>query len=347
MPLVSAHGATTMRGVVADSPVVALLDSGVRVTHDEFAYAGPRATNDQIAAWWDFTTDKKPTAVLPKPGQTWDPTVRTPYDSAGHGTGTAAMAVGLNRDAAKTPSGAPGYRLAIGKVSGNAGAIQHLSDAIRWAVHTVHASVISISLGTIVPDAAALYADDLDAIDDAWRSGVLVVVANGNGWGNVGVLPGEPGWAVAYGMSNHVLAVGGSDLQGVLETTDPEVTALSAVQTATNTADGAYILESGTSFAAPFVAGLAARAIAAGRAAHRDVSPAHIRQLLEYSAVDGPRPPQSEGYGSLSLAELPSVLRYARAGALPARPNPDVSGTYVENVAMPLRDLWGTTLRRA
>jgi subtilisin family serine protease len=311
VPLVSAHGATTMRGVVADSPVVALLDSGVRVTHDEFAYAGPRATNDQIAAWWDFTTDKKATAVLPK-----------------------------------TPSGAPGYRLAIGKVSGNAGAIQHLSDAIRWAVHTVRASVISISLGTVVPDAAALYADDLDAIDDAWRSGVLVVVANGNGWGNVGVLPGEPGWAVAYGMSNHVLAVGGSDLQGVLETTDPEVTALSAVQTATNTADGAYILESGTSFAAPFVAGLAARAIAAGRAAHRDVSPARIRQLLEYSAVDGPRPPQSEGYGSLSLAELPSVLRYARAGGLPARPNPDVSGTYVENVAMPLRDLWGTTLRR-
>jgi len=334
-----------MPGVVAGSPIVALLDSGVRVTHREFAYAGPRATNDQVVAWWDFTTDKRPSALFPKPGQTWDPTVRTPYDSAGHGTGTASMAVGLGRDKAKTPSGAPGYRLAIGKVSGNAGAIQNLPQAIRWAVHTVHASVISISLGDIVPEPAALVAEDLDAIDDAWSSGVLVVVANGNGWANLGVVPGEPGWAMAYGMSTHVLAVGGSDLQGVLDTNDPEVTALSNVHTAWNTSDDAYLDEGGTSFAAPFVAGLAARAIAAGRAAHRDVSPAHIRQLLEYAAVDGPRPPQSEGYGSLSLTELAAVLRHARVGSLPARPDPDLSGTYVEKVAMPLRELWGTTLR--
>ncbi len=345
VPLAPAQGAATLRGVVAGSPIVALLDSGVRVTQEEFAYAGPHAANDQVVAWWDFTANKKPVAVLPKPGQTWDPAVPTPYDDEGHGTGTASMAVGLDRTTDKTPSGAPGYRLAIGKVSGNSGAAQNLAGAIGWAVHTVHASVISISIGTITPDPSTLSADVLDAFDDAWRSGVLVVVANGNGWGNVGVVPGEPGWATGFGESTHVLAVGASDEQGVLETTDPEVTALSDVHAASNTADDAYVDEGGTSFAAPFVAGLAARAIAAGRAAHRDVSPAHIRQLLEYSALDTVRPPQSEGYGSLSLDQLPAALRYARAGTLPARPDPDVTGWYVENVAMPLRALWSNTLR--
>jgi subtilisin family serine protease len=334
-------------GVVAGSPIVAVLDTGVRVTHQEFDYRGPHAANDQIVAWWDFTADKKPALVLPKPGQLWDTQVAQPYDDLGHGTSVASMAVGLNRNAAKTRSAAPGYRLAVGKVLSNGAGQAPLATAINWAVHTVHASVINISIGSIAPvPSAVLGVDALDAIDDAWRSGVLIVVGNGNGWGNVGVLPGEPGWAMDYGMSTHVLTVGESDeTANELDSTDPEVTAQGADTMAANTGDGDYMYEGGTSFASPFVAGFAARLITAARERGRRMSPEQLRTLIEYSAVDTILPPQFEGYGQLALAQLPGALAHARAGTLPARPNPDLNGWYEDNVAMKLRDLWSNQLR--
>jgi hypothetical protein len=347
VPALAATSGASRRGVVPASPIVAVLDTGVRVTNHEFDYRGPRAADDQVVAWWDFTTDKKAKAVLPRPGQLWDPQVSQPYDNQGHGTGVAAMAVGLNRTVAKTPSAASGFRLAVGKVNGNAGATQNLAQAIHWAVHTVHAAVINISIGSIAPVPSAWPAPGhYDAIDDAWRSGVLVVVGNGNGWGNVGVLPGEPGWAMDYGMSTHVLTVGESDTgANELDSTDPEVTAQGTVNTASNTSDGAYVYEGGTSFASPFVAGFAARLVAAARERRRPLSPERLRTLIEYSAVDTALPPQLEGYGALSLAQLPSALTHARAGTLPTRPSPDLSGWYVDNVAMRLRNIWSNQLR--
>lgn len=346
VPLASAH-ASAPGGVVAGSPIIAVIDTGVRVTHEEFDYRGPRSKHDQVVAWWDFTTDKKRRIVEPRPGQTWDPQVAEPYDdyTTGHGTGVAAMAVGLNRTRAKSRSAAPGYRLAIAKVLDAAGTgTAELPAAIRWAARTVHASVINISIGTITPFPAALDVDVLDAIDAATRAGVLVVLGNGNGWANAGV-PGEPGWATGYGESTSAFAIGAADTQGLTFSTDPEVTANSAVHTATNSATGAYIDVTGTSFASPFVAGFAARLIEASRAAGRDASPDRIRRLIEYSALDTVRPPQSEGYGEITLAALPAALAHARAGTTPKRPNPDPSGWYVENVSMKLRDLWSNQLR--
>jgi subtilisin family serine protease len=344
--LASTPKSTTSR-VVDRSPIVAVLDSGVRVTHQEFDYRGPHATGDQVVAWWDFTTVKKTKAVLPRQGQLWDPQVAQPYDDIGHGTGVAAMAVGLNRSPTKTASAAPGYRLAVAKVSGNVSATENLGAAIRWAVHTVHASVINISIGSVAPIPAAWPSpEELDAIDDAWRSGTLVVVANGNGWGNVGVLPGEPGWSMNYGMSTHVLTVGESDATAnELDSTDPEITAQGVVTTASATGDRAYVYEGGTSFAAPFIAGLAARLIAAARDRGRRLRPDRLRTLLEYSAVDTAVPPQFEGYGAVSLAQVPPAEAHARAGTLPTRPNPDLSGWYVDNVTMRLRDIWSNKLR--
>ena len=355
MPALASTAHRASAGAVAGSPIVAVLDTGVRVTHQEFDYRGPHSADDQIVAWWDFTADTKPQPTVPRPGQMWDPQVSQPYDNDGHGTGVAAMAVGLNRAGTKTPSAAPGYRLAVGKVlpvnggSGNStggGTPVYLAAAIHWAVHTVRASVINVSIGSPAPLPAALSKVVLDAIDDAWRSGVLVVVANGNGWGNVGDLPGEPGWALDYGMSTHVLTVGASDSEdNVLDSTNPEVAALSAVTTAATANDRAYVYEGGTSFASPFVAGFAARLVAAARDSGRRLSPDRLRTLVEYGADDTVLPPQFEGYGALSLAQLPAPLAHARAGTLPARPNPDPSGWYVQNVDMRLRDIWSNQLR--
>jgi hypothetical protein len=65
-----------------------------------------------------------------------------------------------------------------------------------------------------------------------------------------------------------------------------------------------------------------------------------LELLLKYAARDTVTPPQFEGYGALSTAELPAASAHARAGTLPGRPSPDISGTYVEQVAGALRSAW-------
>src|SRR5688572_18294914 len=97
-------------------PVVAVVDTGLRATHQEFDYRGPTSTSDQVVAWWDFTSEVKEKVALPGPGQLWDTAVRDPYDRQGHGTGTAAMAVGRNAVPEKTPAALPGGKVAIAKV---------------------------------------------------------------------------------------------------------------------------------------------------------------------------------------------------------------------------------------
>ena len=298
-----------------------------------------------MVAWWDFTGDRKGKVVEPKAGQLWDPLVPEPYDPVGHGTGVSAMAVGLNRDPLKTPSAAPGFRFGVARVLAiTSGQQAPLGDAIRWAVRTVHASVINISIGSIAPQPAVVVADDYAALDEARAAGVLVVVANGNGWGNVGCVPGEPGWATWYGSSTSVLSVGSAGPLAPCSTTDPEVTTNDVVWTASFSGDHDYGYDGGTSFASPFIAGFAARLVAQCRTAHRAASPAYIQQLIEYLAVDTVMPPQFEGYGEVELAQLAAGLRYAAAGTLPTRPSPDLPKRYVDQIAV-LRDLWSNKLR--
>ena len=340
--LVAPHAtALSPRPAAPQGPVVALVDTGVRATHQEFDYRGPTSTTDQFVAWWDFTSEAKHRIVLPRPGQTWDTSVRDPYDRNGHGTGTAGMAVGRDVVRQKTPSAYPGGRLAVAKVGTADGTIEgDLAAAIRWATDTVHANVISMSIGTLAPLPAALQQDVYDAIAAARRKGVLVVVANGNGWANSGAVPGDPGWANGFSSSTKALTVGAAGAAGYLVTTDPEVVAGYSVTTPSSEGDNVYAEESGTSFAAPYVAGFAAAVLEAAWAAGRAPGPDRLEQLLKYSAQDTVTPPPFEGYGVLTQAQLPAAEAHARAGTLPRRPSPDVSGTYVERVAGQLRATW-------
>ena len=321
-------------------PVVAVVDTGLRATHQEFDYRGAASTSDQVVAWWDFTTEVKDKVALPEPGQVWDTAVRDPYDRHGHGTGTAGMAVGRNAVPEKTASALPGGKVAIAKVGNEDGAIEgDLAAAIRWAAETVRADVISMSIGTIVPIPAAAAQDVYDAIAAARARGVLVVVSNGNGWGNLGLLPGDPGWASGY-SSPATLSVGAAGAIGLLQSTDPEVAAAFTVLSPAHTADNAYVSQSGTSFAAPYVAGFAARLLREARLAGRTADADRLELLAKYTAKDTAVPPSFEGYGTLGAAELATAIGHVRAGTLPTRPSPDVSGLYVESVAGSLRDTW-------
>ncbi len=315
-------------------PIVAVIDSGLRPTHVEFDYRGPRSAADQIVAWWDFTATKG-AARSPRTGQVWDDRTPSPYDDNGHGTAVASMAVGRNRSSEKSPSAAPGYRLAVARVinAGN-GVDGDLGAAVRWATRTVKADVITISINLVapVPRAAGVVEGIFAALDEARQAGITVVVSNGNGWANVGVVPGQPGWATGLGNSPSVLSVGAAAEQGLLFTTDPEIVADHVPIAAGIRADSHYEGVGGTSFATPFVAGLAARIIERARLFGKPSDPARVEELLKLSATDTEIPPTFEGYGELTLRQLPGVLRHAERGTLPGRPSPDPTGIYMREV---------------
>ncbi|MEO7804509.1 MAG: S8 family serine peptidase [Actinomycetota bacterium] len=325
--------------------IVALVDTGVRATHQEFNYGGATSTTDQFVGWWDFSSDTTP-ALLPTPGQTWDPRVADPFDGHGHGTATASAAVGLNAvgPTFKQPSFAPGFKLAVAKVGSSAGAINgDLFEAVKWAVDSVKADVVSISIGVTIQGVLpvpSFFIDVDEAITYARSKGVLVIVSNGNGFLNAGV-PGDPGWANPY-SNNSAFSIGGSGGTATPYsiTTDPEVAAAFTQRLASKTSNTAYVNISGTSFSAPLVAGMAAKLMSIAVANGQDSSPAYIETLLKYLARDTNTPPTFEGYGILDAASFAAGPAHAAAGTLPGRPNPDPNLVYVETFANGMRDLW-------
>jgi hypothetical protein len=324
------------------APIVAVIDTGVNATHREFDYRGPASTTDQFVGWWDFTDEIKKTPVLPVAGQTWDTAVANPYDRNGHGTLTASMVGGRTASSQKTPAAAPGTKLAIAKVGKGDGSIPgDLAAAVTWADSTIHADVISISIGSsiagVAPAPASFSADLFSAITSARSHGILVVVANGNGFLNAGV-PGDPGFAGSPSSSTDVLSVGAAGANGFLVSTDPEVVAVFTVTGPSFKDNTSYVTESGTSFGTPYTAGFAAALIAAARSTGRTLTPLALENLIKYSATDTVVPPQFEGYGVISQAELAKAVAHAKAGTMPT-PN-TANKLYVESVAGTLRTGW-------
>jgi subtilisin family serine protease len=308
---------------------IAVIDSGIDAGHQEF---GP----GQITAWWDFTNEDD----VPDEGpDAWDER-KAPYDGNGHGTQVAGIAAGRNLDARKSMSLAPGRRLAVAKVGTAGGSITgDLAAAFRWAVDVAGADVINMSIGSIVPLPGApllLSSDVYEAIAYARSQGALVTVANGNGTGNAGLVPGD-GASSTFASSLDVLAVGASGLDGLTVSYQPEVSAAYSVVGPEDDGEqgpnDGYGPISGTSFSSPYTAGFAARLIEAARAAGADASPERIEQLVKFSARDTELPPVTEGYGIIDAAQLEAALAHAAAGTLPGRPSPDLNAIYVEEVA--------------
>lgn len=299
---------------------IAMIDSGINAAHQEFAPG-------QLVGYWDFTKG------TPRPGQAFDPD-NPPADDNGHGTLTSAMAAGLNADPRKTPSFAPGFRLSMADVGEGDGTISgDLAAAIRWSVDTIRADVINISIGSIVPvPGAPLLIEEYTALQEARAKGVLVVVANGNGIGNAGLVPGD-GASSFYASSQDVLAVGASGLDGATVSYQPEVAAQYLITGPTNDSTDEYEDAGGTSFSSPLTAGFAARLIAEARAAGRVLEAPELETLVKYAARDTQIPPFWEGYGVIDAMQLEAALAHARAGTLPTRPSPDVNALYVEQVA--------------
>ncbi|CAG6393637.1 Serine protease, subtilisin family [Actinacidiphila cocklensis] len=249
-------------------------------------------------------------------------------DRAGHGTHTASTVAGTGAASDGKERGvAPDADLVVGKVLGDdgSGAMSGIIEGMEWAARTEHARVINMSLGTPVwrtqDDPLSQAVNQLSA-----ETGALFVIAAGN-TGN------SPYSVTAPGTADAALTVGAVDSSDHLadfsaagprmdddglkpDLTAPGVDILAArSQYMNDGGDGYYRSDSGTSMAAPHVAGAAV--LLAQK--HPDWTGQQIKDALMSTSVPTPGySPYQAGSGRLNVAAAYDLDQVFATGSVDA-----------------------------
>ncbi|WP_238697042.1 S8 family serine peptidase [Streptomyces sp. E5N298] len=222
---------------------VAVLDSGADTTHPDLA--------DRIVGSRSFVAGEDVT------------------DRNGHGTHTASTVAGTGAASDGKERGvAPGADLLVGKVldDNGSGPISGIIAGMEWAARTEHAKVVNMSLGTPAwhtqDDPLSQAVNQLSA-----ETGALFVIAAGNSGNSPYTLsaPATADTALTVGAvdaSDHLAdfsSVGPRMNDDALkpDLTAPGVDVLAARSQQMAWGEGYYRTDSGTSMAAPHVAGAA------------------------------------------------------------------------------------------
>jgi serine protease AprX len=300
----SSSGAATS----AQAPTIAIVDSGIQANRADFAPG-------QIAAQVNMTE------LLPN----------APGDGRGHGTFVGSIAAG---SASGKAGAAAGAKLVSIDVMDDAG-MARTSDVIA-AADWISANrarynirVANFSLHSTVP--ASFMFDPLDrAVEKLWFSGIVVVAAAGN-YAQDGVASGVP---YAPGNDPFVITVGAADIKNTSSPADdaaapwsaygytadgfakPElgapgrymvgavpVTSTMALERPDRIVSPGYMWMSGTSFAAPVVAGAAANLLAR----HPGWTPDQVKGALMVSARQSTDKVNALGVGTVHAASADKV----------------------------------------
>jgi subtilisin len=222
------------RGLTGSGVVVGHLDTGVSVDHP--------ALGGAIGAFAEFGEDgaRRPNAA--------------PSDSGTHGTHTAATIVGRPVGGSRVGV-APGARLASASVIEKGNVIARILGGLDWIL-TQGVKVLNMSLGV-----EGFSEEFLQIMRTIRSSGILPVIASGNEGPGTSRSPGNYDFVPSVGASDEADGVWRfSSSQKLVRPRDPIVPDLVAPGDKVISARGAdgYAVSSGSSMAAPHVAGLAA-----------------------------------------------------------------------------------------
>jgi subtilisin family serine protease len=231
-------------------------------------------------------------------------------DEVGHGTHVTGIIVA---EGARMPTGvAPKCRVLPVRVLGalrrgdelvGAGLIENINAGVKYAVDR-GADVINMSLG-VRQEGGGL--PHQEVVDYATRKGVTIVAAAGN--------DGHEGFYYP-GAFPSVIAVGSMDREGqvsAFSTYGPQVSLIAPGEEIYSThLDHGYAHATGTSHAAPFVAGAAALLRSLARERGGRLSARQTKQMLIETAdkVDRQLKDRKAGFGRLNI---PDALRHAAA----------------------------------
>ena len=300
-----------------NAPAIAIVDSGIQAGRSDFG--------GRVVAEVNLTS------ILPN----------SPGDGRGHGTFVAAIAAGerLGRSGASPESDIVSIDVMDDSGMAMTRDVIAAADWILANKNLYNIRVANFSLHSASP--ASVFFDPLDrAVEKLWFNGVVVVTAAGN-YG-VGGAPG--GVTFAPGNDPFVITVGAADINRTVRTSDdfaapwsawgytldgfakPELGAPGRYMIAPVPGTATLMSErpasvkpyntmelSGTSFAAPVVAGAAAQVLAR----HPEWTPDQVKGALMLSANDTP----SATLGSLGVG----MVNAAAAAAVVDPPNPNAA----------------------
>jgi subtilisin family serine protease len=230
-------------------------------------------------------------------------------DPNGHGTHLAGIVAATAGNGRGGSGIAPGVRILPVRVldAQGAGYSSHVAAGIVWATDN-GAAVINLSLGGPIASGA-----QQEAIAYAVSRGVLVVGAAGNNHGTGGVDVAQ--YPAAFADVLAVAAVTPESQPATFSTRGDYVDLAAPGTMITSTYPGdRYASFSGTSMAAPFVAGAAA--LLEGL---RDMTPAQLSDVLRASAVDVAQAGADPATGA-GLVSLPRAVDAVAGPSAPAAP---------------------------
>jgi len=295
--------------------IIAVLDTGVDLTHPEFA--------GKIVHPADYVTDDGDDI---------------PQDENAHGTHVAGIAAGQGNNGQGIAGVSWNAKIMPVQVLGadGRGDTAAVREGIRWA-YQHGAKVINMSLAGEYPD---YYVQQ--AITEAHNAGVLVVAASGNEATSqprypaamnhvlaVGATDHEDKWAYYSNTGTHldVVAPGGDKRPpnigtGIYSTTPMEMT----YQMLEDLTFPEYDYFQGTSMAAPYVSGLAALILSLDPG----LGPDEVEQIIKESAVDLGTPGWDSifGYGRVDVLKALQVTLTNRLSLAPIS-NADKDGNYL------------------
>jgi len=264
---------------------IAMLDTGVSTTHPDLV-GKVRAGKSYVGPTEDA----------------WD-------DDSGHGTHSAGIAAARSNNGVGIAGVCWNCPLVVAKVldAQGVGTWSNVAAAIVWASDQSLVKVICLNLGGTAPDAATHA-----AINYAVARGQLVVAAAGNTMGGDVLFPAQFAECIAVSATDH------RDQLAAFSATGPAVD-LAAPGAEVFSSFGSrgegdtYAVLSGTSMAAPHVAGSAALLWSINPL----LSAVRVRQILESTAIDlGPVGRDvMYGNGRLDLAHAARIASYTRCRA--------------------------------
>ncbi|MEX2104696.1 MAG: S8 family peptidase, partial [Bacilli bacterium] len=236
--------------------VIAIIDTGVDLNH-------PDLRNNLVGG----------INLVPKEGEkVEDAEKRPPQDDNGHGTQVAGILAAEGNNGI----GVSGILwkakvMPIKAMDANGDGKDYIVGRGIYEAVDRGAKIILLSLGDPI---YSIYMKE--AVDYAEVNGVLVVAATGNDYDRVN-------YPAAFPTVIAVGAVNTDDLYMSYSNSGPEVSVMAPGEGIyTTTLNGEYSVESGTSMAAPQVAGLAALILAK----YPDMKPAQVRDFIAQSTVD-------------------------------------------------------------
>jgi thermitase len=292
--LEEAHTYSTGSGEV----VVAVLDTGVTLDHPEY--------RDALLPGFDFVD------IIDGAGEFLGDYIgadEVPDDEVGHGTHVAGIIAG--RGIGMPVGVAPRCRILPVRVLGayqqgktrvGAGLVENINAGVKWAVDQ-GAHVINMSLG-VRHSGGGLPHEEVVAY--AQRRDVTIIAASGNDGSEQLYYPGAlPG----------VVAVGSSSPDGNVSdfsTFGRQVSLIAPGEDIYSTyLERDYAFSTGTSHAAPFVAGAVALLKSYARERGRELTDRQVKHVLKHTAdkIDHRFKHPKAGFGRLNLADAMRLLQ--------------------------------------